>query len=444
MTTGARRLVSTVRFRVTAIAALAVLVTLVIAGIALVVAQRRLLTENVEEGIEQAADSIEAAVEDDGMPAVLGGFGDDDTVAQVVTPSGEVVAATANVEGLPPIADAPPDGDRQQQRTVDDIPADDAPFRVLSRRVDGQDGTMIVHVGATLDDVEESTNALAASLAVAIPSVALLLAGVIWWLTGRTLRPVEAIRAEVAAIGGAELDRRVGEPGTGDEIDRLAATMNAMLERIERAARQQQQFVADASHELRSPLTRIRSELEVDLAHPGGADLAATHRSVLEETAGLQRLVEDLLHLARSDAGAVAPRDETVDLDDVVLDVARRLRGEGRVRVDTSRVHAVQVRGDAAQLARAVGNLAENAERHAVGRVTLSLAEDGGAAVLTVADDGPGIPAAQSERIFERFTRLDEARTGAAGGTGLGLAIARDVIAHHGGTVTVDPDRGPG
>lgn len=305
----------------------------------------------------------------------------------------------------------------------------------------------MIHAATSLEDIDESGDVLRRSLSVAVPIVALLLAALVWWLVGRTLRPVEAIGAEVADIGGRDLHRRVPEPGTDDEIDRLARTMNAMLDRVEGAARRQQQFTADASHELRSPLTRIRSEIEVDQAHPGTADRAATHRSVLAETIALEHLVDDLLHLARSDAGAgpAAADDVDLDLDDIVLGHARRQRDGGRVTVDISGVSGAQVRGNARQLDRAVGNVVENAGRHAASTVTLTAAERDGAAVVTVTDDGPGIPPDDRERVFERFTRLDQSRTAGAGGTGLGLAIARDIVERHRGTITItDPASGRG
>jgi signal transduction histidine kinase len=297
----------------------------------------------------------------------------------------------------------------------------------------------MLNVGASMEDVNEVTTRLAASLAVAFPVVLALLAGLVWVLVGRTLAPVESIRAEVAALGATDLHRRVPEPGRDDEIGRLARTMNAMLDRLEESARRQRQFVADASHELRSPLTRIRTDIEVDLAHPADADLEATHRRVLDETADLERLINDLLALARADDGLEPVARETVDVDELVLRQARRIRELGQVEIDTTGVSGAQVQGDPRQLARAIGNLIDNAARHAARTVTVALAEHRDRAVLTVADDGPGIPADQRERIFERFTRVDDARTPGVGGTGLGLAITRDIVQRHDGTVAVDP-----
>jgi signal transduction histidine kinase len=435
-----RRATASVQFRVTALAVLAVAVVLVAAGVGLVVAQRRLLTANVEYAIELRADDLAGRVAAGPVTGTLAGV--EGNTAQVVAPDGRVLAATADVSGRPPIGPPPPAGQRESLRSIPRLPGTNDPYRVLSRRVAGRDGPVVLYVAGALDDVEESGRVLATSLSVAGPALLAVLAALIWTLVGRTLRPVEAIRAEVAAIGGTDLHRRVPQPGGGDEIARLARTMNAMLDRLEDATGRQQRFVADASHELRSPLTRIRSELEVDLAHPDTAALAATHRSVLEETVALQRLVEDLLHLARSDAGALTTRHEPVDLDDIVLRAAARLRADGRVKVDISGVSAAQVHGDRDQLGRTVRNLTDNAARHADSTVTLTLTERDHAAVLSVADDGPGIPADQRDRVFERFTRLDEART--TGGTGLGLAITREIVQRHHGSIEIDPDHQPG
>ncbi|HEX6421515.1 MAG TPA: HAMP domain-containing sensor histidine kinase [Acidimicrobiales bacterium] len=439
----------TVRFRITATAALAVAVVLALTGIGLVATQRRVLTENLDESLASEAAVLAAALADGRPPAALAPVGDDDAVAQVVV-GGSVVASTPNARGAPAMAAAPASGDGARVGTIDGAPTDeDERFRLVTRRVGragwAPQGTADVLVAAPLDDIDESVALLARSLAVAIPAVSLLLAALVWWLVGRTLRPVEAMRREAAAIGGRDLGRRVPVPPGGDEVARLARTLNGMLGRIEGAVRRQQRFVADASHELRSPLARVRAELEVDLAYPDGADLAATHRSVLEETAGMQALVDDLLVLARHDAAAPEPGGrQLVDLDEVVADQARRLRSEGLVAVDAADVGAAQVVGHRDRLGRALANLVDNAARHARSRVALSLTERDGTAVLAVTDDGPGIPPERREEVFERFSRLDGARSPAAGGTGLGLAIARDIVTEHGGTIAVDPDHRPG
>ena len=275
-----------------------------------------------------------------------------------------------------------------------------------------------------------------------VPLAVVVLAALVWLVVGRTLRPVERMRAEVASIGLAELDRRVPEPPGDDEIARLAVTMNEMLARLEHAARRQQRFVADASHELRTPLTRMRTELEVDERHPDEADPAATRRSVLEEIAGLQRLIDDLLVLARTD-GEPTRRAEPVDLDDLVLEEIRAADG-APISIDGHAVSAAQVVGDRDELRRVVRNLLDNARRHATTAVSVELTERGGQAVLVVADDGPGVPAERRDEVFERFSRLDEARSGGAGRAGLGLAIVHDIVVRHGGTVVVADAPGGG
>jgi signal transduction histidine kinase len=269
---------------------------------------------------------------------------------------------------------------------------------------------------------------------VTIPIIMVALGTLVWWLVGRTLRPVEDIRSEVAEIGSTGLHRRVPGSGSGDEIDRLAGTMNEMLSRLETSIARQQRFVADASHEMRNPLTRIRSTIEVALSTDDDFHDEIA-RDVLEEVIGLQHMVEDMLFMARADAGHGKPVFKRLDLDDVVLREARRIRAHERVEVDMSSVSAAQVDGDAGQLGRAIRNLLANAERHAAAKVRIALTETDGMAVLTVADDGPGIPIEHAEEIFERFTRLDESRNADSGGTGLGLPIAREVAQIHGGSV---------
>ena len=429
-----------IRFRITALASVAVAVVLVAGGAALVLLQRNSLTDSLDQTLTRRADDIVALIDAGNVPQELAG-GPEENFAQLVGPDGEVLVSTPGLSGEPamPLPLPPDSGDAFQ--TIEVPQVDDDLFRVLTRTVPD---VGILHVGTTYDVVAESAATLINALAFIIPVLVVALGVLVWWLVGSTLRPVEDIRIEVAEIGATDLGRRVPRPGTDDEIDRLAATMNEMLSRLETSVGRQQRFVADASHELRSPLTRLRSELEVDMAEAAHAQQRAVLRGLLEEVLGMQAMVEDLLFLARSDAGELSADFQTVDIDDLVLAEAKRIQTHDRVAVDLSAVSGAQVKGDAGQLTRAIRNLLDNAERHATGRIVLSLQESGFDAVLVVADDGPGIPDQEATRIFERFTRLDEARTAGAGGTGLGLAISREIVVRHQGSLSLLPSDGGG
>jgi signal transduction histidine kinase len=230
----------------------------------------------------------------------------------------------------------------------------------------------------------------------------------------------------------------VPEPPADDEIGRLARTMNQMLGRLEMFTERQRRFVADASHEMQSPIASTRAELEIATAHPEATDWVATAAELLEDNLRMERLVQDLLYLARAEDPMRAVAPSRLDLDDIVFAEAARVRSRSRVLVDTSRVSAAEVRGNADQLGRVIRNLLENATRHARTRVTIELDRgDDDRIRLVIADDGPGIAAPERERIFERFTRLDSSRSRGTGGAGLGLAIAREIVEAHGGRVFV-------
>jgi signal transduction histidine kinase len=226
-------------------------------------------------------------------------------------------------------------------------------------------------------------------------------------------------------------------PPVDDEVGRLATTMNRMLDRIESSSRRQRDFVADASHELQSPLAAVRAQLEVALTHPSGTDWSTLAKDLLSDSEQMERLVRDLLFLAREDDASVVRREELVDLDDVVLEEVARLRGHGAVPVDATAVSAAPVRGDPDELRRLVRNLLGNAVTYAGTTVTVGLTTVGAHARLEVRDDGPGVPTGDRDRIFDRFFRADTARTRGSGGTGLGLAIARSVATRHGGTLVL-------
>ncbi len=286
-------------------------------------------------------------------------------------------------------------------------------------------------VNSTVDSVTDV-------LLVVVPSMIALVALAAWYFTGRALKPVEAIRLEAESITGATMDRRVPEPDTDDEVGRLARTMNAMLDRLETSAQKQRQFVSDASHELRSPIASIRTNLEVALHNPERSDWPAVAQRALAEDVRMEDTVSELLDLARLDeAEGPAPLDTLpeIDLDELVLDDTVQQR---RVPVDTGKVSAGRVHGRRDQLQRVVRNLLDNAARHASTTVAVGLQTDDRTVELTVDDDGPGIPVEERELVFERFTRLDDGRARDAGGLGLGLAMVKSITEHHGGTVVIE------
>jgi signal transduction histidine kinase len=293
-----------------------------------------------------------------------------------------------------------------------------------------------VVVAESLRSVDEALEFLVSSAAVAVPTLAAVVGFATFLFVSRSMRPVEAIRRQVSSITGQDLRARVPIPATHDEIAALATTMNAMLDRLHHAIDSQRRFVADASHELRSPLTTLRVGL--DLLDQDQAVPNSQVKRLLTETDRLSRLVADLLLLARGDEHGLDTHESDVDLDDLLYRAQDRLRANvPGLRVEL-RLQPVRVRGDVHQLERAIANLCDNAARHARSVITLSVAAGADHACLTVADDGPGIAVSDRERVFHRFVRLDDSRTRSAGGAGLGLAITREIALRHSGAVTVE------
>ncbi len=297
----------------------------------------------------------------------------------------------------------------------------------------------VVLYAAPLAAVDAAQNTVLYYLLFGVPILILVVGAATYVFAGRALQPVEAIRARVASMSGKDLAQRVPVPMARDEVGRLAETMNEMIGRLESAQDVQRRFVADASHELRSPLSTIGAGLE--LLQDAGSD-PATVTALRGETARLGRLVDDLLLLARADERGIQPRHDEVDLDEIV-EAERTRPSDDDLRVEVRAEH-VRVIGDRGQLIRVLRNLVDNAHRHARSQVLVTLSREGDHAALSVADDGPGVPAADRLRVFERFVRLDDARARADGGSGLGLAIVAEVVAAHGGRVWVDQNPGGG
>jgi len=426
--------------RITLAALVVVAVTLAIGGTALVWQLHRSLESNLAGTTAHESAEIARQIAGGSLQEVTEVH--PDLAIQVVDGHGRVVAATPNVSVHRPVSGVrPPVGTQAQVPTAVVVRGADDPGLTVATTVTTPTGPRTVYVTASTESIEDSTHDVALPVAIVLPLLAVLAGVFAWLLAGRALQPVEAIRAEVAEISGGDLHRRVPEPGFDDEISRLAATMNAMLGRIEATNEGQRQFISDAAHELRSPLAALLAQVEVARSRPAGADWPAVADHVMEDGTRLQRIVDDLLLLARSDEGHLVAGHEPVDLDELVLDEGQRLRARGRVVVDLRQVGAARVVGDREQLRRVVRNLAENAERHASSEVRFGLRQVRTLVELVVADDGAGIPVGQRDRIFERFARLDASRGRPTGGTGLGLAIVGEVVTAHGGSVVVTDAR---
>lgn len=344
-----------------------------------------------------------------------------------VLASSEPALATTPVTKLRP---EPGDIDVDQEATLRGEVGE--PHALVAEGVRDPDGTAYIVVVANPLDVEATTVRTATVLLV-LGAVALLLIllALINRILKQALEPVERIRSEVARITRVRGRGHLTVPPSGDEIARLAETMNVMLDRLERADATTHRFISDASHELRSPLATIRAAIEISEHHvgPDPERDAVIHGEVLR----MQHLVEDLLTLAKADDGGQLTLED-VDLDDLVEGEVRRLRATGTAPV-TASISAARIVGDRLKLAQALRNLVDNALRHTVGGVALAVRPVGDVVVLTIDNDGLPVPADQREAVFERFARLEESRERDTGGSGLGLAIVRTIVEAHHGTV---------
>lgn len=377
--------------------------------------------------------SLEGAIPDD-----TGGH----LLIQVVEPGGRVTNATPGAARRPPVSRLWPSSNlRVRDFTVCDgaWPRRDC-YVVEAIRVSTAPDSVVVYAAERLPSYLVN-GVLEGVLGAAVLLLAGGVAWVTWRIVGRTLGPVEAIRAQLAEIGATDLSRRVPQPPGEDEIAQLARTANATLDRLERAVARQRQFASDASHELRTPIAGLRANLEDAAMHPDDTDLREVVRSALRDTDRLESIVTDLLLLARIGTSGTAVQ-EPIDL--AALTGAELRRRTFPVRIAAELSAGVPVRGVRMQLVRLLGNLLDNAERFAGSSITVEVRREDGLALLAVTDDGPGIPPADRERVFQRFTRLDTARSRDAGGTGLGLAIAREIARAHGGTLRVEDHRAAG
>jgi signal transduction histidine kinase len=480
-----------VRARATVGATLVVAVALVAAGLLVVTLLRDNLYRRADLTAENNARSVASQLASGAAPAAIE-LPDDDELVQVVDANGTVVAASEDLEGADAVGAFAPEADPAVEETTaaapteteaesdddgddddqdDDADEDDtetpvsedpttstgtvgsqvnyetvtlrgedASYRFAALSATAPDGAdYAVYSGASLATQEEAVDSVGATMAWSLAPLLAVVAIVTWLVVRRALRPVRAIQKELIEITGGDLSRRVPVPASRDEIHSLARTTNMTLAALDAAVTQQRRFVADASHELRSPLAILRTQLEIAREHPELLDLDAT----LGDVSRLQDLSTDLLLLARLDAGE-RPQHVEVPFTELVREEVARRAATDRVPVRLEVEEDLSVWGVRGHLARAVGNLLANAQRHAAEGVSVRLAaEDEDWVRLDIADDGNGVPEGQRRRIFDRFVRLDESRSRDEGGAGLGLAIVQDVaLEHHGMVYVLDAPEG--
>ncbi len=437
-----------VRFRAAAWASAALALLVLVSALAI----NWLVTREVRSSadsvlLEQAQDRAQllgSGAPPESLVNVIG----HEVIAVVLDPTGQELAVSGTPE--PEVLRDLPAGvqniqlivvegeDSSDDSSEDNGPSDESPHQETLRAavVVLDDGSRVI-VGNEGEETAQTLNTVRAVLAIGSPAVALAGALILWLITGRALRPVYRMRNDldriVRADSGSVDGGRVGEPGTRDEVDDLAVTLNHVLDQLDRASAARRQFVADASHELKSPVANARALIET-----GGPST-----TTLGELDRLEALIEDLLFLARHDEVVVGTPTE-FDLDDVLFDEAERAAIRTEIRIDASGIQPARVRADREQVARAVRNLIENAVRHAGSTVRVAVEEADGLWVLIVGDDGPGIPAPDRERIFDRFARLESERSRGDGGTGLGLSIVEAIAIGNGGRVSVADHDGPG
>ena len=437
----------TVRTRVTAVAGAALTAAVALGLVIMYLVQRGSERSTLENQLSTYATQIEQSGQSGRWPSLLPASPPDaNAQAQVLSADGAtVLAATRGLAGYEAVYTLAPGSDTPVRHPAAD-PGLGGELQAFAMRatVDGRSVEIVtLTTTTTLGQINET---FAHLLLIGVPAILLLASGTVWLVVGRALRPVEQIRRTTTEITAADLSRRVPEPAAHDEIGELARTMNGMLARIEDSAVRQRRFVADASHELRTPLAAIRTTLEVGLAHPRHAPWQEIAERAMRQSTRLESLVEQLLLLARSDDRALVQTPRPVALEPLIRELCASTAA-ARVPVEFRPTAAdpAWVLGEPEQLERLVRNILDNAIRHARHRVTLSVEAAAPATVaIEIADDGPGIPAHERERVFDRFVRLDASRERGSGTSGLGLALAKEIATAHDGSITITDAPGGG
>lgn len=433
------------RTRVTFVASLGITAAVVLGLLLMYLLQTSSVRRTVDSQLRTYAQQIAQSPRNGTWPNPLPPSAlDPNAQAQVLDVRGNVLAATRTLAGVgavyvfPAGAYAPV----RQEAANGALPSE---LRVVALRTTETGRPVTVVAGTSTALLHQVNVTFARHLVIGLPVILVLAAAAVWLIVGRALRPVERIREAVTQIRSADLSLRVPVPSSDDEIGHLARTMNDMLGRLETSTVRQRRFVADASHELRSPLAAIRTTLEVGLAHPAEAPWPTIAARAGEQSQRLEDLIRQLLFLAKADERTLAPPAEAVDVGDLLMQIRADLSAPG-ISVEFDLSPDATTTGDAGQLRRLFGNIIDNALRHALTRVTVASRTSSDSVRVTIADDGPGIPPPDRARVFDRFVRLDHSRnrTTGSGNSGLGLAIADDIARAHGGSIAVVDGISPG
>ena len=442
------------RARVTLTAALGLIIAFTAADLLLFNALRVSLTRSVDDSARSGAVEVQALINANrGLPNPVPV--PEDITIQVLSPAGAITNVSSEADRLVPIVSL------AQARALADgggaVQVRGAPFdmpSLLRVVVVPANGGQLVIAAVPFSEASGSLSVVARALVIFTPVLFLVFTGAIWLVTGSTLRPISALRRGAARVTATAMPSDLPVPEARDEVRNLALTLNDMLSRLAEAQQRQRALVSDTAHELRSPIASIRTQLEVALDFPATQDWETTARDVHADVLRLAQLAEDLLLLARLDEQAgpagqtgQTARGQSVDLAELCRSVVCRY-ADASVPVTvvvpetTAQGEGVVVAGDRARLDRLIVNLVDNAVRYAKSSVVISVSRNGSWAELAVSDDGPGIPAADRERAFNRFARLDDARSrdgDEAGGAGLGLAIVRATAQAYGGMAVLEP-----
>ncbi|WP_164520381.1 sensor histidine kinase [Specibacter cremeus] len=428
-----------IRNQSTAVAVVVVACALVVGGLLLLLLLQNALTSATDGVLRTKAHDVASLIASQDVTEAgqsISATGGQDLLVQIVDGSGKVVAASDPAWKTAPISSLrPARGDSAAQRVSGlRTTGEGGEYYVVAVGAQSGQNRYVVLAARSVQVQSDTLRTVGLFLLLATPVLLVVVGVAVRFLVGRSLRQVETVRSQVDRIDAGRLAGRVDVPQTKDELEALAVTMNAMLGRIEAADAKQRRFLSHASHELRSPLTTLRTGLEVAAKDPTNRQWHDLAPLLQDEARRMGFLVEDLLTLSKAEDSGFSLQRRDVDLDDVLATELQRLRATGTHDIVSSLL-PVRVSGDPGRLAQVLRNVLDNAARHARHGIRATMSVEGSTAVVLIDNDGPVIPVDDRERIFDRFVRLDESRSRDGGGSGLGLAIARSLLEAHGGRI---------